>query len=383
MDALVGAGDSPRHYRSQARLLQSPRDGDLPLGGILVSAGRHASHLGPALRLGADLGVPVVLMCSRKAQPAEAAEAAAQVPGVHCAVVDLSEPPPDPFPPFETSGFREALVGSHGDLSRKRNLGLVLARLAGWPTLLFLDDDIDGLKPALVRRAAGALEHHTAVGMPARDYPDNSVVCHARRFIPNGRQGVFVAGSALAVNVDRADSFFPETYNEDWLFLAPHLDRRDVVALGSVRQLPYDPFELPDRATAEEFGDVLAEGLIGHLHRNSLESPPTVAEWAAFLERRRRFIAEAAESCANRAADDPEAAAALRALERADWSRARLVPEFLAAYVTCWLRDLRRWRCFLASIPRCGGLGAALDQLRLPATSVTTGLPDPSLSTAE
>jgi hypothetical protein len=355
------AGDASLHYRFHARLLAHHRPGRAPLDGIVVPAARPASNLRPALRLGAALDVPVVVMCSRYARPHEVTTVAADVPGARCTVVELRRSPG--LPNFATSGFAAAFVGAHGDLSTKRNLGLLIGRAAGWSTLLFLDDDIHGFRRTAVHRAVGSLEHFAAVGMPARTFPDNSVVCHARRFVPGARQGVFVSGSALAVRLDRADSFFPEIYNEDWLFLAPHLDGRDVAAGGPVRQLPYDPFSIPDRATAEEFGDVLGEGLIGHLHHDSLSRPPSVRYWRAFLRGRARFIAEAVESCAAQASENKEARAALRALGRAENARAKIRPEILAEYVASWLDDLRRWRDFLTGVPRLGTLEAAIDWL--------------------
>ena len=358
------AGEASFHYRFHARLLARPRPGDARLNGIVVPAARPARNLVPALRLGAALDVPVVVMCSRYTRPRDVTTVVADVPGARCTVVDLTRGSRGVrLPRFATSGFAAAFVGAHGDLSIKRNLGLLIGRAAGWRTLLFLDDDIHGLRPASARRAVGALQHFAAVGMPARRFPDNSVVCHARRFLPGGRQGVFVSGSALAVRVDRADSFFPEIYNEDWLFLAPHLDRRDVAADGPVQQLPYAPFEMPDRATAEEFGDVLGEGLIGHLHHGSLSRPPSVRYWADFLGQRARFIAEAAAGCAAQTAENAEARAALRALGRAENARAKIRPEILAEYVASWLHDLRRWRDFLTGVPRLGTLEAAIDWL--------------------
>jgi hypothetical protein len=327
-----------------------------------VPASRPTGNLEPALRLGAALDAPVILMCSHQAEPRAAAAVARSVPRARWTVMDVSRYRPR-LPWFWTSGFPTAYVGSHGDLSTKRNLGLVIGRAAGWRTLLFLDDDIVGLRPDVVARAVGALDHHAAVGMPAPSFPDNSVVCHARRLIPRVRQRVFVSGSALAVRVDRAESFFPEIYNEDWLFLAPPLDRRDVAACGRVRQRPYDPFEMPDRATSQEFGDVLGEGLIGHLHRGSLRRPPTALYWAAFLDQRARFIAQAAAACAIRARRNPQARKALRALGRAENARAQIRPTLLTDYVASWLEDLRHWRDFLNGVPRLGTLEAALDWL--------------------
>ncbi len=67
------------------------------------------------------------------------------------------------------------------DLSTKRNLGLVLARMLGWQRLMFLDDDIyDVTEEDVDALAAGLSDHSVSVLIP-EDYPDNSVACHAHR----------------------------------------------------------------------------------------------------------------------------------------------------------------------------------------------------------
>lgn len=369
-DARPFGEDRVRHYSSHAELLPPARAGRSPLDAIVVPAARPAENLESVLRLGAELGVPVVLLCSGHTRPTLAADLADTIPGARCAVVDLASPVDVGLPDFETSTFGEAMIGSHGDLSVKRNLGLLLGRMCGWETLLFVDDDIRDLDPALARRAAGALQHHTAVGMPATGFPDNSVVCHARRLAGHD-QGVFVSGSALAVHLERADSFFPEVYNEDWLFLAPHLAERQVVAVGSVQQVPYRPFGTPRRSAAEEFGDVLAEGLIGSLHTGRWHRTLSADYWSAFLDRRAAFIAEAVDGCARNAAGHPDVRAATAALATAEQARARLVPEVLAEYVQSWRADLATWREYVAGIARRGDLSAALDRLGLSASTIS------------
>lgn len=334
-----------------------------------MPAGREATRCRHAIELGAALRTPTVLLCSKAADPRTAAAVAEDVPGADCTVVDLREPHGD-LPAFLTSEFYEAVLGSREDLPLKRNLGLALARFAGWRTLLFLDDDIEQPDPALVHAVAGALEHHEVVGVRATEFPDNSVVCHARR-LGGGRQGVFVSGSALAVRADLADALFPETYNEDWLFLAPALERRQVTALGRVRQTTFNPFRLRLRAAAEEFGDVLGEGLIGALHRGSLGAARTPAYWRHFLGLRARFIAEAHERCL--ASSDPRAAAALPALAAAEHVRAHLSADVLSDWVAAWNTDLRVWRRYLSHIVPVGDLPAALKRLELPARSVRSG----------
>jgi hypothetical protein len=367
------SGDAPVHYRSHARLLAPLRPGAAALDGIVVPAARPAANLVPAFRLGAALDVPVVVICSGDATPDAVVAVAGGVPRSRYAVVDVAARKVFPrLPPLATAGFASAFVGSRGDLHLKRNLGLLLGRAASWRTLLFLDDDISGLRRDMVARTVGALDHHAAVGMPARRFADNSVVCHARRLLPGVRQSVFVSGSALALRVDRVDSFFPDVYNEDWLFLAPHLDRRTVAANGSVRQSPYDPFELPDRATAQEFGDVLGEGLIGHLHRGTLSRPPSMRYWDGFLRQRARFVAEVLAACTVQAPENTMARKALRSLRRAENIRAKIRPELLTDYVAAWLDDLWQWRHFLTGVPRLGTLEVALDWLDPPVVPAPT-----------
>jgi hypothetical protein len=379
---LAGAGHpAPAvHYNSHRPLLRRHRPGGrLGLDAIVVSASRPADNLLPALRLGAALDVPVVLMCSRDARSEQAVAKAAGVSGASCVVVDLSEMPGAGLPDFETSGFREAQVDPHGDLSRKRNLGLALGRVAGWRTMLFLDDDIVGLEPGQVKRAVAALDHHAVVGMPAVYFPDNSIVCHAHRLaqrltrrLDDDQQDVFVSGSALAVDMRRVDSFFPDMYNEDWLFLAPHLDRGTVTSLGWVLQQEYAPFESPQRAGDQEFGEVLAEGLLGFLHSARLHPPPPTSYWATFLDRRAEFISLARQACRAAAVQHNEAAAAVAALEVAERNRSRISPADLTEYVDAWIHDLAVWRRFLAELPRLSDLPASIRHLDLAAVTVTS-----------
>lgn len=90
----------------------------------------------------------------------------------------------------------------HIDIARKRNVGMMLARLCGWRTIMYLDDDIRGLTASAVSDAARLSEGYSAVGFQIGHFPDNSVVCHAYRL--SGRnQDVFPGGSALVVAVDR------------------------------------------------------------------------------------------------------------------------------------------------------------------------------------
>jgi hypothetical protein len=358
VDAGAGPPAPAIHYPSHAALLQPYEpSARRRIDGIIVSAARPAGYLQPALQLAAALSAPVVVLCSRDAGKDHAVAEARPVAGLTWAVVDLHDWHTDALPRLGTSEFGQAKVDPHGDLSRKRNLGLLLARLVGWTRLMFLDDDISELDPLQAEQAAAGLDRFAAVGMPALDFPDNSVAGHARRE-SGAEQDVFVSGSALVVCEPATDSFFPDIYNEDWLFLAPHLDRREVSTVGAVAQEEYDPFEDPDLAGAQEFGDVLAEGLIGRLHTERLHPVPVRDYWARFLDARARFLADTRGGCTGEA---------LAAIESAQDALDAISPDELVHYVEAWQADLATWRQWILDQPRLDGLDAALRHLDLAA----------------
>ena len=122
------------------------------------------------------------------------------------------------------------------------------------------------------------------------DFPDNSVVCHAHRET-GGSQDTFVSGSALAVNSWTETGFFPEVYNEDWLFFYDNARARRLGWSGAnAAQLPYDPFDQPERTKRQEFGDVLAEGLYALLDEGAGETQADHDYWNFFLDARWRFL---------------------------------------------------------------------------------------------
>ena len=152
------------------------------------------------------------------------------------------------------------------DLSMKRNVGLVLARMLRWRRIFFLDDDIRDITYPDLQSTVNMLGSFPAVGMWVTDFPDNSIVCHANR-MTEGSQDVFVSGAALAVDCDADIGFFPDIYNEDWLFFFDDASAgRLANSCLKATQLRYYPFANPRRAAWQEFGDVLAEGLYALLH---------------------------------------------------------------------------------------------------------------------
>jgi hypothetical protein len=327
------------------------------LDAIVVSAFRPVSHLGYAVGLATAMRCRLVVLCSGAAKPAAVVRAAREAGVARYAVIPVPPAYAHPLMAFQTNAFAEH-GGGLGDLSLKRNLALLLAHLAGWRTVFLLDDDIFGVTPDAVARGVAALPRGGAVGMPAREFPDNSVVCHANRRT-GYEQDVFVSASALVVDCEEVTSFFPRIYNEDWLYMAPAIARGAVVELGSSCQLPYDPFADPERASDQEFGNVVADGLMSLLHRADLTEAERPGYWTEFLARRKAFIGGIA---GRTRAEDSAVLAALAAAER---RRAGISTAELAEYVVAWGRDRTAWHEALAEVPRGLELAAALRLLGL------------------
>jgi hypothetical protein len=249
------------------------------------------------------------------------------------------------LPSWETSRLLTGSVfASQADLSAKRNLAMMLSRMLGWSRVLFLDDDITELNPDDVRRASGLLDTHDAVGLQVGGFPDHSVVCHAY-LQAGGSQQSFVGGGALVVHLERNQSFFPDIYNDDWFFLLDgERGLQSVGVTGQVRQYPYDPFRTPDRARAEEFGDVLAEGIYWLLDQGRSIRDADCAHWTRFLGLREQFIRRVLQMVEKDGTlgpvDKPRRAAALKgSLGRL----ARITPDLCENYLRAWMTDRLQW----------------------------------------
>jgi ribosomal protein S18 acetylase RimI-like enzyme len=341
------------------------------LDAIVVSAFRPAENLLPAMRLAAAVGCPLVALCSGPATPGHVRRLASGFDDLRHAVVAVPAGYDHGIVDLRTNLVAPA-AGGLGDLSVKRNLGLLLSHLAGWRAVLFLDDDIWGLTAAVVERAVATLPAGGAVGMPAHEFPDNSIVCHANRRT-GYEQDVFVSGSALVADCTQITSFFPRIYNEDWLFMAPAVARGAVTEVGSSRQLAYEPFADPELAAVQEFGNVVADGLMTLLHEDDLGTGTLPEYWEEFLPHRQAFIGGIA---ARTRRDDHAVLAALAAAER---RRSSLSPVELSAYVTDWQRDMVTWRDGVARLPRGLPFAEAIGRLGLTRqASISPGFDRPS-----
>jgi hypothetical protein len=326
------------------------------------------SSIGLARRVQA----PLIVACSGAASQAEVIKIATQA---RTEVFAFDMPRGDPLGvEFATSGDERLSAVSPGwksDLSVKRNIGLVLARLMGWTRLMFLDDDIYGVGQRDVTALAAALEGHSVGALIPKRYPDNSVVCHAYR-LSGGKQDVFATASGMGVRCDRDDlPFFPNLYNEDWFFFADQAAARRIARAGESRQYRYDPYRDPSRAAREEFGDLLAEGLYARLDISEGIWDVDTGYWRDFIKRRMAFHEQVVKALGEVDAwHEGEAARAARSVRAAQDQLAKITPELCQRFVQLWHDDLVKWRDYLAGLPRLDSTVAAFKYLGIdPAVS--------------
>lgn len=347
--------ETPYHHGSHQDLLWAPIDSSSVRRGIdaiFVPTIRPPAYLAEASLLARALDCILVTLHSRKWTTA--AKAAEWLPAdIRLIAIDATDPAQLNLPSWQTSRLlARTIFARKTDLSAKRNLALMLSRMAGWSRILFLDDDITGLNPDDVRRASGLLDTHNAVGLRIGGFPDNSVVCHAYRQA-GGEQQSFIGGGALTVEVNRAGSFFPDIYNDDWFFLLDGKDSIQSTAVtGEVSQYPYDPFRNPDRARAEELGDILAEGIYWLLDRGQPIADADEAYWAGFLVKRRHFISGVLDMVEADDTLEPHDQARRIAALKGSLGRLTLITSVLCAgYLRAWADDLQRWQHHLKQLP--------------------------------
>ena len=355
---------SQHHHGSHRGLLHTaPEDSPRAhVDAIIVPTARKPVALTHAISLAAELGSTLVTLCS-KYSSTTAVEKLARAAGVELLAVDVADLPRGLLPRFKTC---DQLAGTrfdrHTDTSLKRNLGLLIARVAGWQRIVFLDDDIVIPDPLDLRRAAALTDHYAGVGLKILGYPDNSVVCHAYREA-GGAQDVFVGGGALAVGTDSMSSFFPSIYNEDWFFLLTGESLRPTAVTGTAVQKPYDPFAREERARMEELGDVLAEGLFWLLDEGRPLTDANAAYWRGYLAKRQKFIGEAADMVDRMEGIPERKARMLNSLKAARGRSLFIRPEWCEDYVNAWRADRKRWQWHLKGFQPISARGCARGDL--------------------
>ena len=340
----------------------------LELDAIIVPASRPAAHLDHAVTLARAAGCWLVVLCSKRLQGADALKFLAARSYYKTIVIDL--PPAYShellrFP--KLLSIKNELPKACGffttDLSIKRNLGLVLARMLGWQRIFFLDDDIRDITYPNLQTTVNMLGSFSAAGLWVTDFPDNSIVCHANR-MTEGSQDVFVSGAALAVDCSADIGFFPDIYNEDWLFFFDYASKGQLANSGlEATQLCYHPFAFARRAAWQEFGDVIAEGLYTLLHLDLEVDQAGRDYWEIFLKARRSFLEDVSSRLPNAHPEMREEM--LLSLQWAWKCLLTIKPDLCERYVQAWRQDLEDWKWRAADILTTHTVESALLELRL------------------
>jgi hypothetical protein len=331
----------PSHLDLLVRDVSSPSGP--AVDAIVVPAARDAAYLHAASALAAEIACPLLIMTSRRANATEARKVAAEH-GVSPLVVDIHE---QSLPlRLETHSGPYARPS---DTALKRNLALLLSRLAGWECVLFLDDDVTDIDPAELRTAAALIGKYRAVGLENVGWFDNSVVCHANRDT-GGEQFCFVGAGGLLVQAARAHSFFPNVYNEDWFFLLDQDGLTEVAMSGHCAQASFDPYEDPARARREEFGDCLAEGLFALLDDGAQLGDADHRYWRRFLDQRRRLIEEIIGRARHRPPETVRRERILVSMNAARDALADVSASLCVAYLDAWRRDRERWADYVSGL---------------------------------
>jgi hypothetical protein len=369
----------PEQGTSHTRLLDSARpaaDG-LEFGAIVVPTNRSVDSLTACMKLARETGIPLVVVCSKLIRQDQVVKMATE-DGVKAYALDWPSYRVNPNPlgiKFATSSDPELAAASSvatRDLSMKRNLGLVLGRMLDWKRLMFLDDDIYGVSTEDVAAlAAGLSDHSVSVLIPDK-FEDNSVVCHANR-LGGGQQDTFASAGGMGVHVDRDDlAFFPNIYNEDWFFFFEEAANRKIIKVGESMQVEYDPYDDPERAVKEEFGDLLAEGLYARLDGGQNLHGADAAYWDAFKKSRSTFHATVAESLRRHRERDKDTKigqdirAAEISVRAARNHLGQISAELCDTFIKLWQKDLAEWRRYLAQLDSVDSIGSAFRALKLP-----------------
>lgn len=392
--AADGRGEAPTPFQSELypRLLRRParrpakgNTGIPPsiIDAIIVPTIRSAEQLRSAVRLAAESRSHLITLHTDRF-PSELPSVLGKLGRGAVTPLALRSRARHPLLDLAANLPQTLRSSSAFDISRKRNLGLLIGRACGWTRMLLLDDDIQWLNIAKLRAAASVLreDEYPVVGIQVTDkYPDASVIGHARRIVGYDHKP-FISGGSLLVNPQRLNGFFPAVYHEDWLCIIDHLRLGEVAVSGQVGQGPYDPFATPERARVEEFGDVLASGLLWLVHaaRNNVAGQAALAYkdpgipsdywreamrldfWKEVLDQRAKLLDQLALLLERRPKRDMAPLDSVRAAQR---RRSELSPDEFVSFIGAWVGNLTKWRNQVSRLTKASSVDKALADLGL------------------
>ncbi len=217
--------------------------------------------------------------------------------------------------------------------------------------------------------------------MICRQFPDNSVVCHARR-LAGFYQDVFASGAVLGVFCgDHPLPFFPDVYNEDWFFFGEAAAAHAMPHAGWAYQMPLRALRRRQPAQAhEEFGDLLAEGLYsliqnqgsGYTFRQTTHRAGG-AYWWRFIEARQETLTETRNALSSLLLRDHCSDDVIDALKSFEIAGSRYedntssTPTTASNFLAAWETDTELWRRGSARMNSVGTTRDALASLNIDA----------------
>ena len=147
------SASSVRTASSSAGRNSGRLDTRLTLDAIIVPASRPARNLEQAITLARAPHCALLILCSHQVEADEVHQLLAERSFDRAIVVDLPDDYQHELLEFRAlASIKDDLPAACSyyvtDLSTKRNVGLLLARMLGWGRIFFLDDDIRDINPS-------------------------------------------------------------------------------------------------------------------------------------------------------------------------------------------------------------------------------------------
>ncbi len=356
---------------SGTRAHETPNDGAV-IDAIIVPTIRSAGQLLPAVLLAKQLRCQLIALYT-DTFPIGLAEALAEAKPGRATALALRSGAGHRLLDLASTIPQTRVSACALDISKKRNLGLLIGRTCGWTRMLFLDDDIRRLNADKVSSAAALLSQYPVVGLQVTKFADASVVGHARR-LAGSQSTPFISGGSMLVNPQRVQGFFPPVYHEDWLCIMDHLRLGEVAIAGKVTQLRYHPFTTTARAQLEEFGDILASGLLWLVHakrdtstyEHSYWHETTNQKfWRNILQQRVTLLDDLYKRLLDLSDHHGHKNLQLESIRAARERCDELTPNEFVSFMAKWLSSLAVWRTRLYDLPHADSVAEALAELGL------------------
>jgi hypothetical protein len=224
------------------------------------------------------------------------------------------------------------------DLPLKRNFVIQHALKMDYKKILLVDDDIRSISKQCLAFGANCLEDYVLAGCFVEDFLDTSVLGHLEK-AAGEHIDPFLSGSFLFVRPHAVKGFFPCLYNEDWLFMIPHIMNGSICLFGSIRQVEFDPFSDMSRPLFQEFGEVMIEGLYALLAGKQYGHRHETKAWSDVIFQRREILRSLSVRLSE--AKHQKTIATMLA------ANSEITPDDCCKFVLDWETDLESWKTYI------------------------------------